>query len=207
MEPINYYQILGVHPTCSVLEIKKAYRKLALQYHPDKHQNNELLTERFNEIKIAYEILIIEEKRKIFHQHFFSNSGINYFNNLATLETTIDALKNYITHHNADAIDRTLLMHYILEIVSEQTSQLLMNETDEKLKNILLQKIVFCCKPLTSKMFERVAKNLLFIFPAQKNYITAIFVNKQKLDGWHRYKLMIATIIALLFCWLMMLLG
>lgn len=207
MEQINYYQTLGVHPTCSVVEIKKAFRKLALQYHPDKHQNNELLTERFNEIKIAYEVLINVDTRKKFHQNYFSLTSTKYFNNLTSLEATIDSLKNYITHQNTDAVDRTILMHYILEIVSEQPSQLLINETNEKLKFILLQKIVFCCKPLTSKMFEPIAKKLILIFPAQKNYITALLLNKQKLDWWQRYKLMIATIIAILFCWLMMLLG
>lgn len=53
----DYYQILGVAPASSTDEIKKAYRILALQYHPDRNDGNTASEERFKEIAESYEIL------------------------------------------------------------------------------------------------------------------------------------------------------
>lgn len=60
----DYYQILGVSKNAGQDEIKKAYRKLAVKYHPDKNQGNQESEERFKEISEAYEVLHNPEKRK-----------------------------------------------------------------------------------------------------------------------------------------------
>lgn len=60
----DYYKILGIEKTASADEIKKAYRKLAVKYHPDKNPNNKLAEEKFKEVNEAYEVLGHEDKRK-----------------------------------------------------------------------------------------------------------------------------------------------
>ncbi len=64
----NYYDILGVSKTASADEIKSAYRKLAKQYHPDLHPNDEVAASKFKEISEAYEVLGDEQKRKNYDQ-------------------------------------------------------------------------------------------------------------------------------------------
>lgn len=64
MEFKDYYKILGVTKNASQDEIKKAYRKLAVKYHPDKNPNDKTIEEKFKEINEANEVLSNVEKRK-----------------------------------------------------------------------------------------------------------------------------------------------
>ncbi len=60
----NLYSSLGVKPNVTVPEIKKAYRRLAMENHPDKNPNNKVAAKKMSEINEAYEILSDEVKKK-----------------------------------------------------------------------------------------------------------------------------------------------
>jgi curved DNA-binding protein len=68
MEYKDYYKILGVERKASAAEIKRAYRKLALQYHPDRNPGNKQAEEKFKEINEAYQVLSDAEKRGRYDQ-------------------------------------------------------------------------------------------------------------------------------------------
>ena len=65
----DYYEILGVNKSATAEEIKKAYRKTAIQFHPDKNPGNKEAEEKFKEAAEAYEVLSDEKKRKIYDRH------------------------------------------------------------------------------------------------------------------------------------------
>lgn len=65
----SYYDVLQVPKGASDDQIKRAYRKLALKYHPDKNQGNEEANKRFAEINNAYEVLSDSEKRNIYDRY------------------------------------------------------------------------------------------------------------------------------------------
>jgi curved DNA-binding protein len=75
---MDYYELLGVEKTSSPAEIKKAYRKLALKYHPDKNQGDKQAEEKFKNISEAYAVLSDPEKKKQYDLYGSTNFHQRY---------------------------------------------------------------------------------------------------------------------------------
>ena len=69
MSKRDYYKVLDVARTATEAEIKKAYRRLAMKFHPDRNPNDAEAEEKFKECKEAYEVLTDAQKRAIYDQH------------------------------------------------------------------------------------------------------------------------------------------
>ena len=74
----DYYEVLGVEKNASDAEIKKAYRKLAMKYHPDQNPGDHTAEEKFKEINEAYEVLSDADKRARYDQFGFAGVDPNY---------------------------------------------------------------------------------------------------------------------------------
>ena len=96
----DLYQVLGVKRDASEKEIKSAYRKLALKYHPDRNQNNPAAADKFKEVSAAYDILGDSEKRK--------STTTRVLHHSAQDKVTSAALKIYL--ETSSAADLILLI-------------------------------------------------------------------------------------------------
>ncbi|HIW37145.1 MAG TPA: DnaJ domain-containing protein, partial [Candidatus Treponema faecavium] len=68
----DYYEVLGVQKNATKEDIKKGYRKLAIQYHPDRNPGNKEAEDKFKEATEAYEVLSDDQKRQIYDQYGFA---------------------------------------------------------------------------------------------------------------------------------------
>ena len=126
----NYYNILNINKDASYDDIKKAYYKLALKYHPDKNKDDNA-EEKFKEISEAYEILSDENKRlsydnnnlnintfsnandifnKVFQNHNFNiniNNMFSGFNNINSIQT-IKSVQTIINNGIQTTIEKTI---------------------------------------------------------------------------------------------------
>lgn len=77
MEKRDYYEVLGVSKSASAEEIKKAYRKKAIEFHPDKNPGDKVAEENFKEAAEAYEVLSDPQKRQRYDQFGHAGMGNN----------------------------------------------------------------------------------------------------------------------------------
>ena len=104
MEKRDYYEVLEVEKTATVEEIKKAYRKKAIQYHPDKNPGDKTAEEKFKEAAEAYDVLSNPDKRARYDQFGHAGLGGAAGNEvLAVLEVSAEVA----AHNNAVTVVRT----------------------------------------------------------------------------------------------------
>ncbi len=95
MSKRDYYEVLGVSKDSSAAEIKKAYRKLALQYHPDRNPEDPDAESKFKEASEAYEVLSNPEKRRIYDMYGhegLKGSGFEGFSDIGDIFSTFSDL-------------------------------------------------------------------------------------------------------------------
>ena len=204
MQSKDYYNILHVLPTATGEEIKKAYRKLALQYHPDITDHNDFSSNLFIEIKEAYEVLSNTKKRQAYHyKRFFKNYQQQIFItpdmvlqqsiNLAALVVVLDPHR----------IDYDKLTNQIMQILDVHIIRVLQAEKESIIREKIIINILKSTIFLNYQMALPIHQLLLQL--ATDNNVATITINKQthylkQLHFWHKYKLLVAFFVAIILC-------
>src|SRR5438045_1154573 len=132
----DYYKILQLSAQAALPEIKQAYRRLAMIYHPDKNKNDPYAEAQFNEIKEAYEVLTNPVKKETYLQERWYNQSIGKKRTAGAI-TPVSILilslelEKYVSKLDIYRMNKEGLLNYINELLSPDTIEKLkqFNET------------------------------------------------------------------------------
>ncbi|WP_075433712.1 molecular chaperone DnaJ [Buchnera aphidicola] len=129
----DYYKTLNISNTANELDIKRAYKKLAIMYHPDRNQGNKAAEEKFKQIKQAYEILSDPKKRTAYDQYghaaFEQNNNSNNFHGNFTASTSDfndifgDVFSDIFGSNQSTAQEKGSDLQYNLHLTLEEAVQ------------------------------------------------------------------------------------
>ncbi len=136
----NHYQTLEVFPGSSPEEIKKAFRRLAIRYHPDKNPDDESSEKKFVEIQQAYEVLIDIEKRSEYDKrHGFNVWKNDRITNPSLILQQAEKLHRYVRTIDQNFIDRDALQFHLNKILSHYNIDLLTLHARQLKKPLMLE--------------------------------------------------------------------
>ncbi|MCU0323242.1 MAG: DnaJ domain-containing protein [Chitinophagaceae bacterium] len=199
MQQKNYYQILQVDAYCNAEAIKKAYRKLALQYHPDVAQNNSFYTQKFAEIKEAYEILSNPEKRKKFHEAYFFTPLAQPVNSIHDVIPLAIKIEQYTKETNIYTIDYTLIRLHIEDLLLKHSFIIIQSQEIQK-KEQLANHIFNALTVLPFEILVKLQTQLLQCFPNKEQAYANLLAEKKKHFFWDKYAVVVAVVVTIGLC-------
>jgi len=209
----DYYTILQVEPSATLPEIKKAYRKLALQHHPDKNQNDPYSSAQFTEIKEAYEVLTNPAKKEYYLQQRWYEQSIgkrktqDVITPVTILKQALE-LEKYVSTLDVFRMDKEGLKEYILGLLPNSTIEQLKNFNELETNRQIIITVIKAMNPLPQAFTGTIITQLEKLSVGDEVAIallTAFSKKTAKKTRREKYSLIIiivATIILCLLIWL-----
>ncbi|MBK4764763.1 MAG: molecular chaperone DnaJ [Pantoea sp. Brub] len=116
----DYYQILGIAKSANEREIKKAYKRLAMKFHPDRNPGDKLAESKFKEVKEAYEVLIDTNKRASYDQYGHAAFENSTNSNSADFSDIFGDVFGDIFGNNRQRTSRGADLRYNIELTLEE---------------------------------------------------------------------------------------
>jgi curved DNA-binding protein CbpA len=211
MQIKDYYKILELEPSATLTEIKKAYRKLAQHFHPDKNSNDQYALIHFAEIKEAYEVLTNPSKKEYYlQQRWYQQSlGKTKFKDKPVTPPVILKqfleLDKYISTLDTFRMDQEGLYEHVKDILSDDIIDALKKFNEPEINQEISKIVLRLAKFLRQQQIEDVAKRLNKLCDKQDITIQEIdlFVQRHKRKNrLEKYKggiiILITVVISLL---------
>lgn len=199
----DYYDILQVPPNATLEDIKKAYRKLALQYHPDTAENNDGQLHLFLEIKEAYDVLSDTKRRQAYHyKKFYRQVEQEAFVTAEYIAQQAQQLAAFIAVLDPYRIDYDLLYRLVTQLLSS-ANQRLIEKANNQLQQQIIKDLQASIWHLNFPLAENVYTILLSLASNSAPLIASLNqqrITQKRLYYWHTYKLAGAFAIAILLC-------
>jgi molecular chaperone DnaJ len=209
----DYYSILEVETSATVQEIKKAYRRLAQQLHPDKNNNDPWSAARFTEVKEAYEVLTNPAKKEYYLQQRWYNQSTgrkktqDVINPVNVLKQALE-LERYVSTLDVFRMDKQGLQDYMLEILSDPTIEQLKKFDEPGMIRETVSIILKAMHPLPKAFHDPILAQLRKLAAADNTALQLLNDFAARAAGKHRrekYSLILiiaATVILCILIWL-----
>lgn len=209
----DYYQLLGIEPSATVQEIKKAYRHLALQYHPDKNSDDKYAATRFAEIKEAYEVLTNPSKKdKYLQQRWYEQSiGKRTKQQVITPESVLIQaleLERHVAQLDVFRMDKQGLRDYILGLLSSETIDKLIEFNEPEINRSVIDSVLRSLKPLPVVYVKQITGRLYKLAVNDNEQLLRIknfensLLKKHQSEKYTVVAVIVITILICLFIWL-----
>lgn len=204
----DYYDILEIDTTATIPEIKKSFRKLAQQFHPDKTQSNPYASAQFNEINEAYQVLTDPSKKEYYLQQRWYNQSIarrkkqDVITPVTILKQSLE-LEKYVSTLDEYRMDKQGLEDYLLALLSNERVDLL---KQFKEPDIIYQIVKLVLRTINSLPYKYATSIIIQLQSLAENdeplkHQISISINKAaKKDLWEKYSTLFLFLLSLLVC-------
>lgn len=211
----DYYSILAVETSANLTEIKKAYRKLAQQYHPDKNNNDPYASAHFTAIKEAYEVLTNPAKKEYYLQQRWYNQSIGKRKSQdiitpVTILMQVVELEKYVSTLDVFRMNKKGLEEYILGLLPDSTIDVLKNFNDPDINRQIATMVIKAMNPLPPGYSGAIMIQLkkLAAGDEKNEIIVAEYIQKKaKKNRREKYSLLLILVITLFLCAIIFLSG
>ncbi len=203
----DYYQILQIQPHSTLAEIKQAFRRLAMIYHPDKNPNDKYAEVMFNEIKEAYEVLTNPAKKENYLQQRWYNQSIGKRRTAETI-TPVSILKlvleleQYVSRLDVHRMNKEGLSGYIDELLSTGTIENLKQFNEPEINKQIITSALSAMQPLSMKFLGKLPERLGTLADDETSLhrIKNFLKNRKRAFLWERYKVAVIILFTIFIC-------
>ncbi len=207
----DYYKILNVPTNAGHNEIRKAFRALALQYHPDRNNGDKYKEALFREVQEAYQTLSDPKSREEYnYKRWYTRSlGKSYTQESLTPSLILneaEKLSNYMLSLNDLQIDYDLLSQRIRNILSTEHIDILLHYDNTELNRKIIRLTIRTMSPLPVKYIDPITLLLARIAKQDSSLLQEIRTfreNRQSEEKWQKWNIWLVIAATILLCWLM----
>lgn len=214
MATTDYYIILGVKPTASFEEIRRAYRKLAFKYHPDKNPGDNIAAATFRTIVEAYEILSDPEKRRDYHHKRAYTYRYDYKDRAQatphSILKTAQQLEAIVKQADPYRMNQEALVFQLQQVLTIEHIEMMHKADSPAMISALFNSVLKSSTPLhynylhaLEPLMQQLAGDDGVLLQLLNNCIT----EKRKEETWNKYKTVMAIVLAVLLCLVIFFIG
>ncbi len=203
----DYYSILQIEPSATLVEIKKAYRQLAQEFHPDKNHNDPYAATQFVEIKEAYEVLTDPSKKEYYLQQRWYNQSIGK-RKTQGIVTPVKILKQvleldrYVAGLDVFRMDKSGLQEYICDLLNDSTIEKINSFGETDVNKEIIRQLLNTLRALPFSLLHPIEIRLLKINtdPTTTDLVKQFMIDQKKNNTKKQQEIWIVLAITISIC-------